>query len=60
MTLKSGAVHGHSPPSTLVDVDDSALLDAALLFALLAVVPGAAFARRAWREPPMEDPDDAS
>lgn len=36
-----------------------ALLDAALVFALLAAVAGAAFARRAWRQSPVEDPDDA-
>lgn len=32
-----------------------ALVDAALVFALLAAISGAAFARRAWRE---EAPDD--
>ena len=32
-----------------------ALVDAALVFALLAAISGAAFARRAWRE---EDPAD--
>jgi multicomponent Na+:H+ antiporter subunit F len=32
----------------------AALLDAALVFALLAAISGAAFAQRAWREEPGE------
>lgn len=35
-----------------------ALLDAALVFALLAAISGAAFAQRAWREEQAEAADD--
>lgn len=33
-----------------------ALVDAALVFALLAAITGAAFARRAWREEAADEP----
>jgi len=36
----------------------AALLDAALVFALLAAISGAAFAQRAWREEPGEATHD--
>lgn len=36
----------------------AALLDAALVFALLAAISGAAFAQRAWREEPTEAAHD--
>ena len=36
----------------------AALLDAALVFALLAAISGAAFAQRAWREEPTEATHD--
>lgn len=35
----------------------AALLDAALVFALLAAITGAAFAQRAWREDPVTHDD---
>ncbi|MDP3586334.1 MAG: monovalent cation/H+ antiporter complex subunit F [Thiobacillus sp.] len=38
-------------------MSQTAFIDAALVFALLAAISGAAFARRAWRE---EVPDDES
>ena len=36
----------------------AALLDVALVFALLAAISGAAFAQRAWREEPAEAAHD--
>ena len=37
---------------------NAALLDAALVFALLAAISGAAFAQRAWREEEATHDDD--
>lgn len=38
--------------------DAPALVDVALVFALLAAITGAAFAQRAWRRLPGESPDE--
>lgn len=38
--------------------DEPALLDVALVFALLSAITGAAFAQRAWRRSPVEDEDE--